>query len=69
MIENIRGSSPIVIAVLVTMLFVSLKIFGVITWSWWWVFSPVLFIVGTVVLVVLTIVMIFFMDNGRSNDE
>ena len=25
---------------LLTLLFVAAKIFGYITWSWWWVFSP-----------------------------
>lgn len=26
---------------MVTALFVVLKVFGIITWSWWWVLSPV----------------------------
>jgi uncharacterized protein (DUF983 family) len=25
---------------LLTMIFIALKIIGIISWSWWWVFSP-----------------------------
>lgn len=38
-----------------TILFVLLKAFGLITWSWWWVFSP-LWIAGLLILVVAFIV-------------
>ena len=29
-----------------TMLFVALKLCGVIEWSWWWVISPVFILIG-----------------------
>ena len=32
-----------------TLVFVATKIFGFITWSWWLVFSPLLF--GTVIVI------------------
>ena len=35
---------------LLTVLFVGLKLTGYITWSWWWVASPILFGIGSVVL-------------------
>jgi len=28
------------ISIILTILFIALKICGVIMWSWWWVFSP-----------------------------
>ena len=38
-----------------TVIFVVLKLVEVITWSWWWVFSPiwltVLFVIGMVLLI------------------
>lgn len=42
---------------LLTVIFVTLKLFGVIAWSWWWVLSPIwiglLFAVFLVVIAVL----------------
>lgn len=40
-----------------TILFVLLKAFGLITWSWWWVFSP-LWIAGGLVLLILVVAFI-----------
>lgn len=37
---------------LLTILFVLLKVFGYISWSWWWVFSP-LWIGAAIVLVIV----------------
>lgn len=37
---------------LLTVLFVALKLLGIISWSWWWVLSP-LWIGSTFTLVVL----------------
>lgn len=34
-----------------TIIFLILKLTNVITWSWWWVFSPMLFSVGLVLLI------------------
>lgn len=32
---------------ILTLLFVIFKIFGIINWSWWIVFSPVILLVGS----------------------
>lgn len=37
---------------LLAIVFITLKLCHVITWSWWWIFSP-LWIMGAVVLVVV----------------
>jgi membrane protein YdbS with pleckstrin-like domain len=42
---------------LLTIAFIVLKLCGVISWSWWWVFSPIWISVG-LALVSLTIVII-----------
>jgi membrane protein YdbS with pleckstrin-like domain len=38
---------------LLSIVFTVLKLCGVITWSWWWVLSPIWISVGFTVLVVL----------------
>jgi len=38
-----------------TILFIALKLIGEITWSWWWVLSPIWISVGLVILVLLII--------------
>jgi hypothetical protein len=40
------------IDVILTIVFVVLKLCGVITWSWWWVFSPIWITWGIVIVVV-----------------
>lgn len=36
---------------LLTLLFVGLKLGGVIDWSWWWVTSPIWIVVGLLLIV------------------
>ena len=54
----VRGTS---LPTLLTVLFIALKLCGIIDWSWWWVLSPIpitvsiLLAVITVVIIVLTI--------------
>lgn len=43
---------------LLTIVFVVLKLCGVITWSWWWVLSPM--IVGIILFLFVIIVYMFF---------
>ena len=37
---------------LLTIVFVTLKLCGVIEWSWWWVLSPVWISVGLLLLII-----------------
>lgn len=46
------------LAVLLTVVFVTLKLCNVITWSWWWVISPV-WIYAAIWLLLIIIVAIF----------
>ena len=39
---------------LLTVAFIVLKLCNVITWSWFWVLSPLIFSVGLVLLILLT---------------
>ena len=45
--------------VILTIVFVVLKLCEVITWSWWWVFSPI-WISWGIAIVLIAIVSIFF---------
>jgi len=59
-------SNPIVVRgtsfpTLLTVLFIALKLCGIIDWSWWWVLSPIPIAVGillAVITVVVTVLMV-----------
>ncbi len=57
MSDTTSSSSGIGFGGLLTVLFVGLKLTGYITWSWWWVLSP-LWISGLVVLLILAIALV-----------
>lgn len=38
-------------------IFILLKVFGIISWSWWWVFSPIWITIA--VAVVMSIITLF----------
>lgn len=40
--KQVSSSSGIGFCSLLTVLFIGLKLTGYITWSWWWVLSPLL---------------------------
>lgn len=56
--SNSRMGCGSLLAVLLTVVFVTLKLCNVITWSWWWVISPV-WIYATIWLLLVIIVAIF----------
>lgn len=51
-------------ATLLTILFVILKVFGLITWSWWLVFAPIWV---PVVLIFIAAVLYAAADAGKEN--
>lgn len=52
---------------LLTILFIALKLTGVIAWSWWWVLSPIWFVVlaWTLIFGVLAAVSAYGESNKR----
>jgi predicted tellurium resistance membrane protein TerC len=61
--NNSSSSSGIGFPGLLTVLFIGLKLTGHITWSWWWVLSP-MWISLLIGLTVLAIVFIIALVNG-----
>ncbi|QXN72096.1 membrane protein [Rhodobacter phage RcPutin] len=52
--SNSSSSSGIGFTGLLTILFIGLKLTGYITWSWWWVLSPI-WITFLIVMVILLV--------------
>ena len=48
--------------VLLTIIFVVLKLMGYIAWSWLWVFSPIIFTVGMSVAITIIVVFVFVLS-------
>lgn len=47
-----------------TIVFVVLKLLGHLSWSWWWVFSPIL-----VELVVVVVISVLFIAATRGREK
>ena len=57
----VRGTS---LPTLLTVLFIALKLCGIIDWSWWWVLSPIPITLG-ILLGVFTIVISVLMFRRK----
>ena len=49
--ENASAGFPLVS--ILTIIFVITKLMGLVTWSWWWVFSPLLISAGVLLAILL----------------
>jgi len=49
---KITNVIPSIINILLV-LFITLKLCGVITWSWWWLFSPIWIALGLAVILLI----------------
>lgn len=54
---------------LLTIVFLVLKLCGVITWSWFWVLSPIIFSVGIIILIFIIIGVIVWINNRLQETE
>ena len=57
------SSGGIGFAGLLTILFIALKLTGFITWSWWWVVSPIWITIVLVIIILTVGVIIATKDN------
>jgi len=54
------SSSGVGFAGILTVLFIGLKLTGYVTWSWWWVLSPLW--VGVALAIVLILIIKVFLE-------
>ena len=55
--------SAVMLAVLLTVVFVTLKLCNVINWSWWWVISPAwIYIAICLLLIIIVAIFLKFTD-------
>jgi hypothetical protein len=50
---------------LLTLLFIGLKLTGYITWSWWWVMSPLLISFGFVMAIFFTALLLYIVASQQ----
>lgn len=58
-------SNGIGLTTVLTLIFVVLKLVGVINWSWWWVLSPILIVDGLLLIVWAIVVAIDAHENKK----
>lgn len=58
------SSSGLGLSSVLTVIFVVLKLVGVIDWSWWWIFSPLLIDIGLAVII-LAIYAIYVVHDSK----
>lgn len=51
---------------LLTIAFIVLKLCNVITWSWWWVLSPLWIPIALIILILATFLAIFLIKQALS---
>lgn len=63
--NNKQASSGIGFTGLLTIVFIVLKLCGIITWSWWWVLSPLW--ISTILWVIFVVIALLVegWKNGR----
>lgn len=52
---QVNNSGNIGFVGLLTLIFITLKLVGVIEWSWFWVLSPIIFTTGLFVLILFIV--------------
>ena len=57
MSKNNSTSSHLTFEEVLALIFITLKLTGIINWSWWWVLSPLW--IGFIIVIVLIIIRLF----------
>ena len=63
--NNNSGSAGLGTSSVLTLIFLVLKLVGVIDWSWWWVFSPLLIELGLVVAILAVVGIVRLIGQSR----
>lgn len=62
---NIDFSGLWAVAIFATIIFIILRLANLIAWGWWWVFSPVLVMLGLCLVVALVLVIVAVILSRR----
>ena len=65
--DNNSSSGGIGFCGLLTIVFIILKLCGVITWSWWWVLSPLWINFVVAIILIIIVVAIQTHSDGSSS--
>lgn len=60
-----NSSSGLGLGGVLTIIFVVLKLVGVIDWSWWWVLSPTLISIGLSLIIIIGYIIYLVIDDKR----
>lgn len=60
-----NSSSGLGLGGVLTVVFVVLKLVGVIDWSWWWVLSPTLIGIGLSLIIIIGYIIYLVIDDKR----
>jgi len=63
MSDNVSASSGIGFFGLLTIVFITLKLMGYISWSWWLVFLPMIINISIVILILIVCGFVFWIIN------
>lgn len=66
---TVAGAGGMTTTGALTILFVALKLCGVITWSWWWILSPVWIVCTVMVLALCVLVACALVEATREERE
>lgn len=63
--EDLQTAALMSLPAVVFLVFLILKLSGVITWSWWWITSPLWIVVGLVLLLSLIYIIALVMSMRK----
>lgn len=65
-VSNSNTSSGIGFTGLLTIVFIVLKLLGVIAWSWWWVLSPIWISFALIITVIVIVLVTSFLIGNKT---
>ncbi len=65
--EDAQTASGISLPVVVFVVFLILKLTGLIGWSWWWVTSPLWIVAGIILILTILYIVVFSLRYRKFN--
>ena len=66
--NKIESSNGIGCLMVVWIVFIILRLCGIITWSWWWVMSPFIISIALTILLIGLVGVIVTMESSKKNE-